>query len=109
MVEAANSTCFLTGIWAKMLVRWKLRQAARPTLDHAQGADVPALQGDTAAGEAAPARDGVDDGGLAGTVGADEAADLAALQRQVDAVQGLDAAVVDGHVGGLQHVIRHGG
>src|SRR5207302_1978394 len=47
-------------------------------------------------------RDGVEDGGLAGAVRADDPEDLAFLELEADAVQGVDAAVALRDVPGLE-------
>src|SRR5690606_10785530 len=45
-----------------------------------------------------PPRDRIDDRGFSCPVGADQTADFAACHGERDAVDGLDAAVIDGHV-----------
>ena len=83
------------------------REPAHAPLDHAQRANVFAQQCHLAACELAAASDGVDHGGFARPVGPNQASDLAFLQRQGHTIDGFDAAVVDGHVFGLQYVICH--
>src|SRR5207249_4256840 len=56
---------------------------------------VDAVDDDSAGGQRDEARDRVHERGLAGPVRADQAHDLAALERQIDAVDGPDAFEVD--------------
>ena len=60
-------------------------------LVHRQSGDVLAGEDDAARARLEHAGDQVEDGGLAGAVGADDGANLAALHRQVDVVDGDEA------------------
>ena len=55
------------------------------------------------AADVAEARDAIEQGGLAGAVRADQAADLAAPQLQRDAVQGANAAEANRDVFNVQN------
>ena len=63
-----------------------------------QGADVLALQVDAALIRVIDAADDIEEGGLAGAIGADDAEDLAGFHREADAGQRLDAAESEGQV-----------
>jgi hypothetical protein len=54
------------------------------------------------------ARDGVDERRLAGTVRPDQTENLAALEKQIDAVDGLDAVEADMDVPSLDPLPRSG-
>src|SRR5690606_3153292 len=62
-----------------------------------------ALGGDVEAGEA------VEEGGLAGAVGADETDDLAAVDGEVDAAYGGESAEAHGDAAGVEHRGGRGG
>ena len=58
----------------------------------------------TSARRGSEAGDGVDEGGLAGAVGADQADERAILDLDVDVVVGVQAAVGDGEAGGFEQL-----
>jgi hypothetical protein len=58
--------------------------------------DVGAVEGELAAGRLVDAAHQIEDGGLAGAVGTDDGEDLALVDGEAHAVDGLDAAEVDG-------------
>ena len=68
---------------------------------HAMGVD--AVDHDGAPGGLVDLGQQVEDGGLAGTVGADEAGNLRAADGQVKVIHGGETAEVDAQVPGFQH------
>src|SRR3546814_912327 len=68
------------------------QQAEAGDLRHLEGGDLAALERDRAAVARVVADDGVEQGGLAGAVGADESGDLALRHREGDGAVGLHAA-----------------
>src|SRR6218665_1838245 len=82
-------------------------QSCWSSVDGAQPTGILAVEDDLAPGQAAPAGDGIDERGFSGAVGADQPANLGFLQGQRNTVEGLGAAVMDGHILGLQHIGRH--
>ena len=70
-------------------------EACRRDLRGGPGCDVAPRELDDAARGPLEAREDVDERGLSGAVRADQAQDLAAAQREVDAVHGLHASEVD--------------
>ena len=59
-------------------------------------------ESDVAGGGAVDAGDDVEGGGFAGAVGADEAEELALVEREVEVVEGFEAAEVEGEVGDFE-------
>ena len=68
----------------------------------AQAGEVGPVEGDVALGDRREAGDGVDEGGLAGTVGADQADQLAGLAGEVDVVVRVESAVGDREAFGFE-------
>src|SRR5690606_14095351 len=68
-----------------------------------EAGDLLALEADGARARLEDPRDGADERGLAGAVGADEGDDLAGAHRQAHLVERLGVAVVDGEVTNIQH------
>ena len=69
-----------------------LRDQADQRAGGAEGTGVVmAVHGDRAAAGSDDAADGADQGGLAGAVGAEQGEDLAAMDVEVDALEGLEA------------------
>src|SRR5690606_38306906 len=71
-----------------------------------RGGDVLAVEEEPARGRIVDAADQVEDGGLAGAVGADDGEDLAALHGEADVIDGADAAETDAQPLGHQHGLR---
>jgi hypothetical protein len=86
----------------------RLGHAARRDLMGAQAADVLAVQFDAAALAGVQAHQQIEQGGLAGAIGADQAQDVAAGHAERHIVHGFQAAEAALHVGNLQDV-RHAG
>ena len=87
---------------AKSRMFWKVR--AMPALgdEVGLGRQDGALVGDLALGGDVQAGEAVEEGGLAGAVGADEADDLAAVDGEVDVAYGGEAAEAHGDAGGFE-------
>src|SRR4029077_11267380 len=69
--------------------------------------DLLAVESDRTGGRRVDAGDHVEDGGLAGTVGPDQAVELARVESQDQVVDGHEAAEPHRHMGELDE--RHGG
>ena len=78
-------------------------QSPQRTAARSERGDVTAVQHDPTGVRHQEARNDVEQGGLAGTVGADEPEDLAVVQPDRDVVEGRDAGEALGHSGGLEH------
>ena len=83
-----------------------LHDAERHDVVGGHAREVPAVEDDLPAARPQQPADGVQRGRLAGAVGADERDDLALVDGQGDALQGVDVAVVGVEVGDLEQ--RHG-
>src|SRR3954447_25708767 len=68
----------------------------------AEGGDVAAVEEHVSAARSDEARHGVEERRLAGAVGADETSDDTGLHRQVDAVNGGEAAEAHGQIAYLE-------
>ena len=82
----------------------RAHQAARRDLVRAEAGDRHVAERHFAGVGALDAGDDVDEGGLAGAVRADQAADLAGRERDRDAVVGGEAAIALGHALGDEQI-----
>ena len=73
-----------------------------------QASDIVAVEGDAAAGRRQNSGDGVEQRGLAGAVGTDDGATLAARHGEADAVDRAQGVERNDHVGKRQDRFGHG-
>src|SRR5690606_24584878 len=83
------------------------REPQLASLHDAEPADIVPLEHDAPLRQGTPARDCVDDGGLARTVRADQTADTAPMQLKIDAIQRPHASVIQRHSLSVQHLRTH--
>ena len=73
-----------------------------------QPRDIVAVEGDAAAGRRQNSGDGVEKRGLAGAVGTDDGAALAARDGEADAIDGAQGVERNDHIGKRQDRFGHG-